>query len=194
MEISGDISDKVLIEGLVKGDEASFKTLFDLYKDKVFNTSIGFLANESDAEDIAQEVFIEVFRSIKSFEGKSKLSTWIYRITVTKSLDLIRRKNRKKRAALFTSFFGTGDELKNEPADFFHPGVELENKELSSILFKAIDKIPEHQKTAFILHKIEGLSYQEICEVMGNSVPAVESLIHRAKTNLRKILKNYYEK
>ena len=94
--------------------------------------------------------------------------------------------------AFLTSLFGNNDELKHHPADFVHPGVQLENQERASILFKNIDKLPDNQKVAFTLHHVEGLSYQEITEVMQTSLSAVESLIHRAKHNLRKSLGQYY--
>jgi len=186
--------ENLLIKGLTKGDEDAFKTLVDDFKDRVYNTSLGFVHNPQDAEDISQEVFIEIFESVKGFEGKAKLSTWIYRITVTKSLDFIRSRKRKKRFAFFTSLFDDSDKLIHDPPDFTHPGIEIEKQEQASILFKAMSKLPENQKIAYTLNKIEGLSYSEICEVMNISLSSVESLIHRAKNNLRKLLENYYNK
>ncbi len=79
-----------------------------------------------------------------------------------------------------------------DPPDFHHPGITLDNKERASVLFKAIEKLPENQKIAFNLHKIEGLSYQEVSEVMKLSLSSVESLLHRAKNNLKKNLEDYY--
>ncbi len=186
------MDEKELISGLTKGNEEAFRLLVDTYKDRVFNTSLGLLKNAEDAEDISQDVFIEVFRSIEKFRGESTLSTWIYRITVTKSLDAIRRKKRKKRFAFVTSIFGREDETINEPAEFRHPGIDAENTELSGILFAAIEKLPQNQKIAFTLSKLEDLSYKEISEVMNVSIPAVESLLHRAKNNLKALLNAYY--
>ncbi|MGZ3865111.1 MAG: RNA polymerase sigma factor [Bacteroidia bacterium] len=160
----------------------------------VYNASLGILQNSADAEDVAQEVFVQVYHSVKEFKGDCKLSTWLYRIAVTKSLDFLRAKKRKKRFAFVQSLFG---EESNEPlveqATFVHPGVQLENKERAGILFKAINKLPENQKVAFTLNKVEGLSYQEIAEVMQLSVSSVESLLFRAKANLQKLLGNYYK-
>lgn len=187
-----NLDEKELISALTKGNEEAFRELVDTYKDRVFNTSLGLLRNAEDAEDISQDVFIEVFRSIEKFRGESSLSTWIYRITVTKSLDAIRRKKRKKRFAYVTSIFGAKDEAANEPAEFRHPGIDAENRELSGILFAAIEKLPQNQKIAFTLSKLEDLNYKEISEVMNVTVPAVESLLHRAKTNLKSLLNNYY--
>lgn len=179
----------VLIERLKQGDESAFRTLVEQYQDLVYNTALGIVQNQSDAEDVAQEVFIQVFRSIGSFKSEAKLSTWIYRITTTRSLDLLRAKKSKKRFGLLKRLWETEEESPVENiSDFNHPGVSLERKEEAAQLMAAITQLPENQKVAFILHKLEGLSYLEIAEIMGNTLPAVESLMHRARLNLRKIL------
>lgn len=177
-----------LIQGLKAGDEAVFRYLVNTYQDRVFNTAIGIVQNAEDAEDVAQEVFIQVYRSIHNFKGESKLSTWLYRIATTRALDHLRSRKSKKRFGFMQRIFGDANEPLHELPDFNHPGVALDRKENAAQLFKAIAQLPENQKTAFILHKLEDLSYQEISEVMKTSMPAVESLMHRAKQNLRKIL------
>jgi len=187
------LDEQFLIEKLKQGDETAFKQIVETWQDMVYNTAIGILQNEEDAEDVAQEVFVQVFESIKSFKAEAKLSTWIYRITVSKALDHLRRKKRKKRFAYIQSLFGANNEMIFEKPDFHHPGVTLDNKERSAVLFKAIDRLPENQKIAFSLHKLEGLSYQEISEVMKTSVSSIESLMHRAKNNLKKWLAGHYE-
>ena len=177
-----------LIQGLKNGEEAAFKYLVDTYRDRIFNTAIGIVQNAEDAEDVAQEVFIQVYRSIHSFKGESKLSTWMYRIATTRSLDLLRNRKSKKRFGFIQRLFGDGNEPLYELPDFNHPGVTMDRKENAAKLFKAIARLPENQKTAFTLHKLEDLSYQEVSEVMQTSIAAVESLMHRAKQNLRKML------
>lgn len=177
-----------LIQGLRNGEEVAFKFLVNNYQDRVFNTAIGIVQNAEDAEDVAQEVFIQVFRSVQSFKAESKLSTWIYRITTTRALDHLRSRKSKKRFGFLQRLFGEGNEPIYELPDFHHPGVTLDRKENAALLFKAIDKLPEKQKIAFTLHKLEDLSYVEVSDVMQVSVPAVESLMHRAKQNLRKML------
>ena len=182
-----------LIQQLRAGDELAFKSLVQNYQDLVYNTALGVVQNSEDAEDVAQEVFIQVYRSIDQFKGDARLSTWIYRITTTKALDHIRSRKRKKRFAFITSLFGPNDELVHEPVDFQHPGVALDRKEQAALLFRMIDQLPENQKVAFTLHKSEELSYQEIADVMQLSVSAVESLLFRARQNLRKLLEKYYQ-
>jgi RNA polymerase sigma factor (sigma-70 family) len=182
-----------LIQLLRAGDELAFKSLVANYQDLVYNTALGVVQNSADAEDVTQEVFIQVFRSIDQFKGDARLSTWIYRITTTKALDHIRSRKRKKRFAFITSLFGPNDELVHEPIDFQHPGVTLDRKEQAALLFRMIDQLPDNQKVAFTLHKTEELSYQEIADVMKLSVSAVESLLFRARQNLRKLLEKYYQ-
>jgi RNA polymerase sigma-70 factor, ECF subfamily len=177
-----------LIQGLRKGDEAAFRFLVENYQDRVFNTAIAIVQNAEDAEDVAQEVFIQVFRSIHSFKAESKLSTWIYRITTTRALDHLRSRKSKKRFGFLQRLFGDNNETLHDLPDFNHPGVAMDRKENAALLFKAINQLPENQKIAFTLHKLEDLSYQEISEIMKTSVAAVESMMHRAKQNLRKIL------
>lgn len=181
-----------LIQGLVTGQEWAFERLVALYKDKLYNTVLGFLQNETEAEDLVQEVFIKVFQNIKKFKQGAALSTWLYRIAVTHSLDFLRKKKRQKRGGLFELFSKQDDDL--SIADFYHPGIASEQKETSAVLFKAINQLPENQQTAFLLQKMESLSQTEIADVMKVSVGAVESLLQRGKTNLRKLLEDYYQK
>ena len=189
------MDEAAIMEKLREGDEKTFRELVDHYRDRVFNTAIGLLQHTENAEDITQEVFVEIFRSIDRFRGESSLSTWIYRITVQKSLEHIRSGKRNKRAGILYSLFGKEDHLNvTNESPFYHPGIQLENKERAAILFKAISQLPINQKTAFILHKVEGLSQYEISLIMSNSVSAVESLIVRANRKLRDLLSDYYEK
>jgi len=182
-----------LIDRLKHGDEAAFKIIVETWQDMVYNTSLGVVQSAEDAEDVTQEVFIQVYESIHQFKGDSKFSTWLYRIAVTRTLEHIRARKRKKRFGFLQPIMGDSSEETAEYADFNHPGVRLDNKERSAQLFNAIKKLPENQKAAFILHKLEGLSYKEISEVLETTVPAVESLMNRAKNNLKKYLEDFYK-
>ena len=187
------MNDPGFLDRLRGGEESAFKELVESCKDLVYNTALGIVQSEVEAEDVAQEVFVQAFQSINSFKGESKLSTWLYRITITKSLDHERRKKRKKRFGQIRSLF-VGEESEPALSDFHHPGVALDQKENAAVLFKAISRLPEQQRIAFTLHKVEGLSYKELSEIMGTSVPSVESLMHRAKNNLKKMLEHYYKR
>ena len=187
------MDERILVEQLKQGDETAFKTIVEKWQQLVYNTALGIVQNAEDAEDITQDVFVKVFDSINSFKGESLFSTWLYRITTSKALDHLRKKKTKKRFGFMQSILGQGQQEVIEIPDFNHPGIKLDNKEKAGFLFKAIKQLPENQKIAFTLHKVEGLSYKEISEVMNNTIPAVESLLHRAKSNLRKWLENNYE-
>jgi len=180
-----------LIDRIIENDEAAFRELYDAFSSRVYNTALGFLQSAEDAEDVTQEIFVLIYRSIKNFNRESSLSTWIYRIAVNKSLEFIRSKKRKKRFAIVKSIFAK--EEVEEPPDFLHPGIIAENKDRAKILFKAIDKLTENQKTAFLLNKIDNLSYKEISEIMKLSLSSVESLIFRARENLKKQLSSFYK-
>ncbi len=180
------------IDDLKTGSEESFRQLVEQYQGKVYNTCLGFAKNGEDADDLAQEVFIEVFKSINTFRGDAKLSTWIYRIAVTKSLEFLRKSKRRKRFGLLRSLFTDEPKTMLEIPEFEHPGILAENKERANILMSAIDKLPESQKTAFTLHKIEGLSYEAIGEIMNKSLSSIESIMHRAKIRLQEYLHDYY--
>ncbi len=189
------MSEENFIDDLKKGHRNAFAQLIDDYQDKVFGKCLSFVPNKEDAEDIAQEVFVEVFKSIKKFKGNSTLSTWIYRITTNKCLEFIRKKNTKKRFAFLQSLFGNEVPLDRTSyfTEFKHPGILLENKEDAQVLYTAIDRLSEDQRVAFTLHNIEGLSYKEISEIMKKSIPSIESLLFRAKKNLRRILNDFYK-
>lgn len=174
---------------------SDFQSIVETHQEKVRNTCFRFVKNPEDADEVAQDVFIAVYESLSHFREESELSTWIYRIAVNKSLDFIRKKNRKKRFAQVTSLFGFGEEKEEIaiPADS-NPEQELENKERKQILDEAINTLPENQQTAITLSKYEGFSNKEIASIMKVSLSSVESLIHRAKKNLHKQLYNYYDK
>lgn len=183
-----------IIEDLKRGDPGSLESLFSVYKDRVFNTAVSYLQNIQDAEELTQDVFIEIFNSAEKFKGDSSLSTWIYRITVNKALDKLKFNKRRKRFAVITSIFKPDSaELAIDTPDFIHPGTEMELKERSQLLFKALNELPENQKTAFILSKLESLSQKEISAIMKVSVSSVESLIFRARQGLKSILNEKYD-
>ena len=189
------INQEEFIENLRSGNQAAFSLLIDDYQQKVFHTCISFVPNKEDAEDIAQEVFLEVYKSIGKFKGNSKLSTWIYKICTNKCLEFIRKKNAKKRLVFMQRILGT--EIPLDKTNFFtefnHPGILLEHKEQSETIYLAINTLPESQKTVFTLAKLDGKTYQEIVEITGKSMSSVESIMFRAKKNLQKKLANFYK-
>ncbi len=190
------MSDAELIDNLTAGDSEAFDTLLATYQDKVVNTCYRFVHHASDAEDVAQDVFIEVIQSISGFRGDATLSTWLYRVAVTKSLDFMRKKSRKKRLGHLKQMLGFQDEQGRpafEPEDRSEPAQTVEQQERAAILAQAVATLPENQRVAITLNQYEGLSYAEVAEIMKTTVSAVESLLFRAKKNLRKGLRRYYD-
>ena len=180
-----------MIEQLKQGNEPAFRWLVENYRNRVFSTALNILQDSKEAEDAAQETFIQVFESVKNFKQESSLSTWIYRIAVRKALDKIRRRKTRQKLHQLLPWW-MPDEKKSEDTMFHHPGIVVENKEKAAVLFKAIESLPEKQKLAFTLIKVQGMNYEEACEIMQQKVKAVESLISRAKVNLQKQLEEYY--
>ena len=172
--------------------EQSFADIVNSRQRVVYNTALGIVQNEEDAEDVTQEVFVKVYERLKDFRAEAALSTWIYRITVTTALDLEKQKRRQKRGGTLRRVFGTVEA--EELPVFDHPGVALDKKEDAAVLFRAIKKLPGNQRVAFLLHKTEGLTNNEVAEILNISLQAAEALQVRARNNLRTMLKEYYEK
>jgi RNA polymerase sigma-70 factor, ECF subfamily len=182
-----------LIQRLKAGDNAAYKELISLFSYKVLNTCYKFLLDKTDAEDVAQEVFIEVFQSIKSFRGDSKLSTWIYRIAVTKSLDEIKKRKRKKRLNAIGKTLHL-DEITDWLSGGSMPDRSLHEQESLKEVMKALDTLPDNQRIAFTLSRIEGYSNEEIAGMMDTTIEAIESLIYRAKRKISTELENILKK
>ena len=183
------MTDKELINGIVNKNKQAIQYLVTMYHKRVIITAYHFVHNMDDAEDLAQDVCIEILQSAGSFRGESSLSAWIYRLTVNKALNFIRKNRRKQLVSQFESLFRRGEKIDNpaitEPALYDN---SFDNSERKQILDNAINSLPENQKTAFILNKYEELSYKEITEIMNLSLASVESLLQRARQNLQKKL------
>lgn len=187
------MDDRELVEKLKGGEEAAYRIVLERYQTLVLNCAFKFLRDRHAAEEITQEVFIQVFKSIDTFRSEAALSTWIYRIAVTRSLNLVKSMKRQKRFGVFIRLFGTDrpeEHLAAEEKE--QPDQELENSERARILTLALEKLPENQRIAFTLSKYDALSYAEIARILNSTIPSVESLIHRARKNLEKILYSYY--
>ncbi len=180
-----------IIAKLKQGDKTVYTEVVEQWQHMIYNTALSIVQNGEDAEDITQDVFVSLYERIQSFREESALSTWLYSITVRKALDNEKRKARQKRGGFLQRIFSVNES--DEPVNFNHPGILLDNKENATVLFKALKKLPDKQRVAFTLHKMEGLSYQQIAAIMDTSLYAIESLQVRAKNNLKKILKEYYE-
>ena len=177
-------SESEILRAVAEGDEQAIRILYNLYSERIYNTALSYAKNIEDAEEITQDVFVKIYKNATSFKGEAALSTWVYRIAVNTSLNYLKKKNRFKvfKTTITSSQF----------VDFAHPGAILENKEKVVALYKTMDCLSNNQKTAFILSFIEELPRQEVGDIMELSLKAVESLLQRAKKNMRLELEKDY--
>lgn len=182
-----------LIERAKAGDKKALAELVTKYEKTIFSFAFKICRNRDKAENTMQETFMSVLKSLHQFDGKSKFSTWLYRIVVNHCLMMARSEVHKDK-------FHSIDE---EEFDFEEPEVKhwsdlpedkLLNDELKRLMDKAIEKLPPDYRIVFMLRDVEGLSTQETAETLGLSVPAVKSRLHRARLFLRNELKPYFEK
>lgn len=184
-----ETAEQQFIELLKSGSPDAFTRLVRDYQHRVVNTCYGFLHNRPDAEDAAQQVFEKIWNSIGSFRGDAKISSWIYRIAVNVSMNIVKKRDSRNKLLGYLKLVGFKITLAEKAKD---PVVELENKEKARILMEAIDRLPETQRVAFTLARFEKLSGKEIAEVMDKSLSAVEALQIRAKRSLSDYLADYY--
>lgn len=172
------MEEKELLENIKAGDQSAFKELFLKYNPMVFSVCRRMLGDAREAEDLTQEVFLNVHRSIGRFGHQSKISTWIYRICV--NLCLNRQAKLKRMKWLNLEFISAREGAISDES----PDRILERKETEEIIQGAINSLPEKQRIAILLSRYEGLSYDEIAEITESSVSSVESRLFRAKQNL----------
>lgn len=166
----------------------NFNEIYRQHKNLVYNLALQYAQNTEDAEEIAQDVFVSVHQNLEKFKQQSEVKTWVYRITINKSLDFIKAKNRQKRSFLSRILRIDDETTPIHLPHFDHPGALLESKEQLSAIFSAINTLPDNQKTVVILLKIEDKTQAEVAQIMELSIKAVESLFQRAKKNLEKTL------
>lgn len=180
--------DEELLRGIAVKDHSAFSELVSRYQDMVYNTCLGLTGDPVMAQDAAQEVFIQLYRKASSFRFESRVSTWIYRIAVNTSLNWLRR---QRKFRLFASLSAVSPEehlqdvvAKTQASD--RPEAAWERKEEKELLLKAIAALTPGQRVVLVLHKLEGLTSQEIAEIQGVSRAVVEGRIRRAKQSLKK--------
>lgn len=180
--------DAELVARLQQGQEAAFRQLVEGYQHRVYRLALSLLRVPAEAEDVAQEVFVEVYQTIAGFRGEAALSTWLYRLTTSRALKHRRWASAKKRLAHFTSLLGFDNQVLHEPPDHAHPQALLESEQQLRLLRRYIGQLPTQQQLAFVLRHEHELSYEEIAAVLATSVAAVESLLFRARQKLRQLL------
>ena len=178
--------DAELVAQLQSGSEAAFRILVERYQARIYRTVFSLLRNAEEAEDVAQDVFVEVHQTIGRFRADASLSTWLYRLATSGALKNRRRARAKKRFAYFTSLLGFDNNVLHSPPDHAHPLALLEGQQQLQLLLAHIARLPEQQQVAFTLRHEQELSYEQIAAVLDTTVAAVESLLFRARQTLRK--------
>lgn len=188
------MNEDFLIKKAKKGDSAAFSALMEQHFAMIYNLALRMSGNPDDASDLTQEAMIKLFKNIGAFEGKSKFSTWVYRVAANTCLDELRKIKRKKAVSLDAEYETEDGSVGYEAEDTAPtPDVSAERSELKSIVAKAVSRLGEEYRTAVILRDINGLSYTEIAEVIGCSVGTVKSRISRGRANLKEILEKDFK-
>lgn len=187
-------TDRELVKKFSKGCLDSFNEIVSRYETKVFNLAMGFTRNIEDAEEVLQDVFVTVYRKIEGFQGKSAFSSWLYRITVNAAFMKLRKRKQNQ----------------DVPMDEITPAMEAHwlergehnmiggdkhamNNELKDTVFGAINRLPDEYRIVFMLRDVDGLTNKEVGEILGLSIPAVKSRLHRSRLMLRRKLQRYYD-
>lgn len=175
-----------------QGDKLAFGELLDKYQKPVINIIYRFIQDKSEADDLAQEVFIKVYNNAKSYEARAKFSTWLYRITKNVCLNELRRRKRKI-VSLDEAVSASDDRLKQEViiSGNNSPLEDSAAHELQEIVKQAINSLPANQRMAVILRRYEEMPYEDIARTIGCSVKAIKSLLNRAKEALKNKLAAY---
>ncbi len=181
------------LNALREGDKAVFAQVVELYADRLYNLTLKLTGDPYEAEDALQETFISAYKSIRRFEGRSSVGTWLYRIAYNAAM---MRKRKKQPDTVSIDEPVTLDDGEMVPRQFYDwcclPESDLLSTEAMDHMNRAIQQLPEALKSVFVLRDIEGLSTAEVGEVLGLSTPAVKSRLHRARLFLREQISQYF--
>jgi RNA polymerase sigma-70 factor, ECF subfamily len=184
--------ERSLLRRLRDRDERAFRELIQGHRDRVYNITFRMLGNRAEAEDVAQEVFITVFKTIETFREESKFSTWLYRVTVNHCKNRIKylaRRHDRDRDELDESSNGHNGAIGSPPPTA--PDRALEGAQMEKLLQEAIGNLDDDHRVVVVLRDVEDLSIEEICEITGLPDGTVKSRLHRARLALRKKLQRH---
>jgi RNA polymerase sigma-70 factor (ECF subfamily) len=188
--------EEALVKDFQAGNLDAYDKIVELYQKRIYALSFNLMRNQMDAQDVAQEVLLTLFKKIHTFQGKSAFSSWVYRITLNSSYMKLRSKKKEPKISiddLLPSFNSTG--FQQEKIQDWSENTEslLFTNETREIISKAVGLLPEKEKVVFLLRDVEGLSTEKVSEVLDLTIPAVKSRLHRARLFLRKKLSGYFE-
>lgn len=189
--MSEKTTDVELVAALKKGDLGAFSEIVDRYTERVHNLAMRITRDEEDTEEIIQDVFFTVYKKISSFEGKSAFSSWLYRITANASFMKLRKKRPCHVVSLDDEFEKIAEDLPSTSED---PSFSMGRVQLRERLEDAIRLLPSDYRAIFVLRDIDRLSNKEVSDILGISVPALKSKLHRSRIFLRKKLQGWYHR
>ena len=192
----GKAEEEQLVKNLQAGKADSFEQLANLYQKKIYALSFNLTRNAMDSEDVTQEVLLTLFRKIHTFQGRAAFSSWVYRITLNATYMKLRSRKKERSISieeLLPSFNGSG--FQQEKIRDWSENTEslLFDNEVRETIQKAVSLLPDKERIVFLLRDVEGLSTENVSEVLELTIPAVKSRLHRARLFLRKKLANYFD-
>lgn len=195
-ETAGEGSDQESVELMLRvkeGDMKAFERLVEIHQRAVIGTVSRMLGNLDDAHDISQQVFVRVWKSAHRYEPTAKFTTWLFTITRNLVFNETRRRSRRQEVSIERDLDDDGPERQFVEENAVAPDQVTQNNELEAALDKAIAALPEKQRLAVVLRRYEERPYEDLCEILGMSLPAVKSLLFRARAELRKSLAAYLD-
>ena len=184
------ITDTMLIKDFKKGSMVAFEEIITRYESKVFNLAMRFTRNQEDAEEVVQDVFTTLYKKIDGFQGKSAFSSWLYRIVVNAAFMKLRK--RRQNTAVYIEDMVQEQKLDHDALFVSRSDSITMNREVREIMANAINRLPEQYRNVFVLRDIDGLSNEEVSELLELSIPAVKSRLHRSRLMLRRKLLRLY--
>ncbi|MFB6262815.1 MAG: RNA polymerase sigma factor [Bradymonadaceae bacterium] len=191
-----DVDDSELVRRAQNGDREAFTELIERYRQKVYSICYSKLKDEQDSRDVAQEVFIKVYRHLENFDRNASFYTWLYRIAVNASIDYLRKQSRVDRVEYDDEIQTdeTRDRQLIRPSTLgFEPGEELDRKELRAKMLEALETLSDKHRTILNLREVQGLSYEEMAEVLDIAKGTVMSRLHHARQYFREALEDYLD-
>jgi RNA polymerase sigma-70 factor (ECF subfamily) len=192
------LTDEVLVERVRSKDVAAFEELLGRYENKLYRLAMRFVRNENDAQEILQEAFLSAWRNLPGFEGRAQFGSWMYRVTVNAALMFLRARSRHPEVMLDDvepailhkateqSAHGSSEDWSQRPDE------QLQSEELRRHIQEAADALPEGLRTVFLVRDVEGMSTEETAELLGLSLPAVKTRLHRARLAMREAIGHYF--
>jgi RNA polymerase sigma-70 factor, ECF subfamily len=196
------MSDESLVERARGKNEAAFEELVSRYEDKLYRLAMRFVRNETDAQEILQDAFLSAWRNLPTFEGRAQFGSWMYRVTVNAALMLLRSRNRHPEVtvddveptALNDAVAESGQTMRGSTDWSIRADEQLQSAEMRKYIQESVDALPDGLRTVFLLRDVEEMSTEDTAEMLGLSVPAVKTRLHRARLALRVAIGRYFER